>query len=84
MELEEVDEIIKDCAVPPDEDGFTPYGSQSYLNKLFLILGQVHLVFEELKKSENLNFLKFYFSKFRAFVKFCRSKLINKAFKDEI
>ncbi|OXA40067.1 Myosin light chain alkali [Folsomia candida] len=32
LELEEVDEIIKDCAVPPDEDGFTPYGI--FLDKL--------------------------------------------------
>jgi len=32
LEVEEVDEIIKDCAVPPDEDGFTPYGI--FLDKL--------------------------------------------------
>jgi len=25
LEVEEVNEIITDCAVPPDEDGFTPY-----------------------------------------------------------
>jgi len=32
LEVDEVDEIIKDCAVPPDEDGFTPYGI--FLDKL--------------------------------------------------
>ncbi|OXA44377.1 myosin light chain alkali [Folsomia candida] len=32
LEMDEVNEIIKDCAVPPDEDGFTRY--QVFLDKL--------------------------------------------------
>jgi len=32
LEGEEVEEILKDCAVPADDDGFTPYGI--FLDKL--------------------------------------------------
>jgi len=33
LETDEVEEILKDCAAPADEDGFTPYAGKSNVKK---------------------------------------------------